>query len=50
MAYTTERAEKDALMSYFRKTGNIETAIENLVTDWKNSGISKIFDFCKTVQ
>lgn len=50
MAYTTERAEKDALMCYFKRTGNIEQAIEELIVDWKASGITKILDFCKTVQ
>lgn len=50
MAYTTERAEKDALMCYYRRSGDIEQAIESLVKDWKESGIPKILDFCKTVQ
>lgn len=50
MAYTTERAEKDALMCYYRRCGDIEQAIESLVKDWKKSGIPKILDFCKTVQ
>lgn len=49
MAYTTERVEKDALMYYFHRTGNIEQAIEQFVIDWKASGIKKIMDFAKTV-
>lgn len=50
MAYTTERAEKDALMVYFKRFGNMENAIDELISDWKKSGISKILDFCKTVR
>lgn len=49
MAYTTERAEKDALMSYFKRTGSMEEAIDLLIKDWKDSGVHKILDFCKTV-
>ena len=49
LAYTTERVEKDALMIYYKRTGNIEKAIDAFVADWKRSGISKIMDFAKTV-
>lgn len=49
LAYTTERVEKDALMYYYNQTGNIQTAIDLFIENWKKSGIAKIMDFAKTV-
>ena len=49
MAYTTERVEKDALMNYFRRTGDITKAIDLFCADWQTSG-QRLMDFAKTVK
>lgn len=50
MAYTTERIEKDALMSYYKKTDDITKAIDLFCSDWAASGIKKAMDFAKSIQ
>lgn len=50
MAYTTERAEKDALKLYKRLMGkDIREVIRRYCRDWKMSGIGKSIDFAKAV-
>lgn len=44
-AYTTERAEKEALKVYIRHYGNIQEAITHIEIDRKKIGISKYLDF-----
>lgn len=39
LTYTTERAEKEAIRTYFRENENHETAIRDFVRDFKNSGL-----------
>ena len=39
LTYTTERAEKEAIRTYFRENENHETAIRAFVHDFKNSGL-----------
>jgi hypothetical protein len=41
-AYTTERAEKEALKVYERHYGNIQTAITKIEEDRKKLGIKKV--------
>ena len=44
-AYTTERAEKEALKVYIRHFGNIQDAIVNIEKDRKKLKIKKYLDF-----
>lgn len=48
-AYTTERAEKEALKIYIRHFGNIQHAITNIEIDRKKKGITKYLDFANLV-
>lgn len=48
-AYTTERAEKEALKVYERHYGNIQTAITKIEEDRKCLGIKKYLDFAVQV-
>ncbi len=48
-AYTTERAEKEALKIYLRHYGTMQEAITNIETDRKRAGISKYLDFARKV-
>jgi hypothetical protein len=49
-AYTTERAEKEALKVYIRHFGgNIQKAISQIEEDRKKTGISKYLDFARLV-
>lgn len=48
-AYTTERAEKEALKVYERHYGNIQTAITKIEEDRKKLGIRKYLDFAVQV-
>lgn len=48
-AYTTERAEKEALKIYIRHFGNIQNAITHIEIDRKKKGISKYLDFANLV-
>ncbi len=48
-AYTTERAEKEALKIYLRHYGTMQEAITNIEADRKNAGISKYLDFARKV-
>ncbi len=48
-AYTTERAEKEALKVYERHYGNIQTAITKIEEDRKSLGIKKYLDFAVQV-
>ena len=48
-AYTTERAEKEALKVYERHYGNIQTAITKIEEDRKKIGIKKYLDFAVQV-
>lgn len=48
-AYTTERAEKEALKIYEAHYGNIQTAIDRIEEDRKSLGISKYLDFATKV-
>ena len=48
-AYTTERAEKEALKVYERHYGNIQTAITKIEEDRKKLGIKKYLDFAVQV-
>lgn len=48
-AYTTERAEKEALKIYMRYYGNIQEAINKIEYDRSKSGISKYLDFANLV-
>lgn len=48
-AYTTERAEKEALKIYLRHYGNMQEAITNIEADRKRAGISKYLDFARKV-
>lgn len=44
-AYTTERAEKEALKIYEKRYGNIQSAIEHIEKDRKQIGIKRYLDF-----
>ncbi len=48
-AYTTERAEKEALKIYLRHYGTMQVAITNIEADRKRAGISKYLDFARKV-
>lgn len=48
-AYTTERAEKEALKIYLRHYGTMQEAITNIEADRKKAGISKYLDFARKV-
>ena len=48
-AYTTERAEKEALKVYEHHYGNIQTAITKIEEDRKKLGIRKYLDFAVQV-
>ena len=48
-AYTTERAEKEALKVYERHYGDIQTAITKIEEDRKKLGIKKYLDFAVKV-
>ncbi len=48
-AYTTERAEKEALKIYIRYYGNIQKAITRIEADRKKSGIVKYLDFANLI-
>lgn len=48
-AYTTERAEKEALKIYLRHYGSMQEAITNIEADRKRTGISKYLDFARKV-
>lgn len=48
-AYTTERAEKEALKVYLRHYGTMQSAIEHIETDRKSLGIGKYLDFARKV-
>lgn len=48
-AYTTERAEKEALKVYIRHYGNIQDAITHIEIDRKKKGIGKYLDFANLV-
>ena len=49
LAYTTERAEKEALKIYLRHYGTMQEAITNIEADRKRAGISKYLDFARKV-
>ena len=48
-AYTTERAEKEALKTYLRHYGNMELAITHIERDRKKAKIGKYLDFANQV-
>ena len=48
-AYTTERAEKEALKIYLRHYGSMQEAITNIEADRKRAGISKYLDFARKI-
>lgn len=48
-AYTTERAEKEALKIYEAEYGNIQAAIDKIEEDRKALGIVKYLDFARQV-
>lgn len=48
-AYTTERAEKEALKIYLRHYGSMQEAITNIEADRNRAGISKYLDFARKV-
>ena len=48
-AYTTERAEKEALKIYLRHYGTMQEAITHIEIDRKKTGISKYLDFSRKV-
>ena len=48
-AYTTERAEKEALKIYLRHYGTMQEAITHIEIDRKKTGISKYLDFARKV-
>lgn len=48
-AYTTERAEKEALKIYKAHYGNIQEAIIHIEQDRKKAGVSKYLDFANMV-
>ena len=50
MAYTTEKAEKEALKLYIKlMQTDYQHAIEQFVSDWHNSGIAKCLEFSQKV-
>ncbi|MBD5221606.1 MAG: TraG family conjugative transposon ATPase, partial [Bacteroidales bacterium] len=48
-AYTTERAEKEALKIYIRYYGNIQEAIIHLESDRNKAGVEKYLDFANLI-
>ena len=48
-AYTTERAEKEALKIYLRHYGTMQDAITHIEIDRKKTGIKKYLDFARKV-
>lgn len=48
-AYTTERAEKEALKIYLRSYGTMEKAITNIERDRKKAKVDKYLDFANLV-
>ena len=48
-AYTTERAEKEALKIYLRHYGTMQEGITHIEADRKKTGISKYLDFARKV-
>lgn len=48
-AYTTERAEKEALKVYEAEYGDIQSAIEHIESDRKSLGIGKYLDFARQI-
>ena len=48
-AYTTERAEKEALKIYLRHYGSMQEAITHIEIDRKKTGIKKYLDFARKV-
>lgn len=48
-AYTTERAEKEALKIYLRHYGTMQEAITHIEIDRKKTGIGKYLDFARKV-
>lgn len=48
-AYTTERAEKEALKIYLRHYGTMQEAITRIEVDRKKTGIGKYLDFARKV-
>lgn len=48
-AYTTERAEKEALKIYLAHYGTMQEAITRIETDRKKTGIAKYLDFARKV-
>lgn len=48
-AYTTERAEKEALKIYEAHYGNIQSAIDEIEKDRKALGITKYLDFARQI-
>lgn len=48
-AYTTERAEKEALKIYLRHYGTMQDAITHIEIDRKEAGVSKYLDFARQV-
>ena len=48
-AYTTERAEKEALKIYLRHYGSMQQAITHIEIDRKKTGIKKYLDFARKV-
>lgn len=48
-AYTTERAEKEALKIYLRHYGTMQEAITHIEADRKKTGIGKYLDFASKV-
>ena len=48
-AYTTERAEKEALKIYLRHYGTMQEAITNIEADRKRAAISNYLDFARKV-
>ena len=48
-AYTTERAEKEALKIYLRHYGTMQEAITHIEIDRKKTGIKKYLDFARKI-
>lgn len=48
-AYTTERAEKEALKIYLRHYGTMQEAITHIEIDRKKAGIGKYLDFARQI-
>lgn len=48
-AYTTERAEKEALKIYLRHYGTMQEAITHIEADRKKTGIGKYLDFARKI-